>query len=78
MRALTDRQRHILAAIRDHIAETGDAPTVREIGQAVGLKSSSSVVYQFRRLEGFLPAGRCHDLLSAAHRLIIPGTYGLL
>ncbi|WP_327239681.1 MarR family transcriptional regulator [Streptomyces sp. NBC_01318] len=48
---LTDRQRRILAAIRDHIAETGEAPTVREIGAAVGLSSSSSVLYQLRRLE---------------------------
>ncbi|MET8438456.1 winged helix-turn-helix transcriptional regulator [Streptomyces sp900116325] len=49
---LTDRQRRILGAIRDHIAETGEAPsTVREIGAAVGLSSSSSVLYQLRRLE---------------------------
>lgn len=51
MRDLTQRQRRILTAIRDHIAETGEAPSVREIGQAVGLKISSSVVYQLRRLE---------------------------
>ncbi|MFE4925378.1 LexA family protein [Streptomyces sp. NPDC056661] len=51
MHSLTDRQRRILATIRDHIAETGEAPTVREIGAAVGLSSSSSVLYQLRRLE---------------------------
>ncbi|MEU7641252.1 hypothetical protein AB0C11_35220 [Streptomyces sp. NPDC039016] len=51
MRDLTDRQRRILAAIRSHIAKTGDAPTVREIGAAVGLSSSSSVLYQLRQPE---------------------------
>jgi len=51
MHDISDRQRRILAAIRDHIAETGEAPTVREIGTAVGLSSSSSVLYQLRRLE---------------------------
>ncbi|NUK09495.1 MarR family transcriptional regulator [Streptomyces lunaelactis] len=60
MHDLTDRQRRILALIRDHIAETGDAPSVREIGAAVGLSSSGSVVYQLRRLEqaGFLSRDR--------------------
>ncbi|MFH8610978.1 MarR family transcriptional regulator [Streptomyces sp. NPDC018029] len=48
---ITERQRSILAAIRTHIADTGDAPTVREIGKTVGLSSPSSVHYQLRRLE---------------------------
>ncbi|MGW2228264.1 LexA family protein [Streptomyces formicae] len=51
MRDITDRQRAVLAAIRTHIAETGEAPTLREIGAAVGLSSPSSVHYQLRRLE---------------------------
>ncbi|MFP1629955.1 hypothetical protein ACLB9X_33545 [Streptomyces sp. 5K101] len=48
---LSETQRRILAAIRAHIADTGEAPTVREIGAAVGLRSSSSVAYPLRRLE---------------------------
>ncbi|WP_037897952.1 LexA family protein [Streptomyces sp. NRRL S-920] len=47
---ITDRQRLILACIRDRILASGEAPTVREIGTAVGLSSSSSVHYQLHRL----------------------------
>lgn len=48
---VTERQRSVLAAIRTHIADHGEAPTVREIAAAVGLSSPSSVLYQLRRLE---------------------------
>lgn len=48
---LTDRQRHILQAIRDHVGNRGFAPSFREIGQAVGLKSPSSVKHQLQVLE---------------------------
>ncbi|WP_327127937.1 MULTISPECIES: hypothetical protein [unclassified Streptomyces] len=47
----TARQEAVLRAIRDVIADTGDAPTVREIAQRVGLSSSGSVAYQRGRLE---------------------------
>ncbi|MEV8319821.1 hypothetical protein AB0Q95_37250 [Streptomyces sp. NPDC059900] len=48
---ITDRQQAVLACIRTHIREQGEAPSVREIGRAVGLSSPSSVLYQLRRLE---------------------------
>ncbi|MFF3644148.1 hypothetical protein [Streptomyces sp. NPDC002564] len=48
---VTDRQRAVLTCIRDHIAEHGEAPSVREIAAAVGLSSPSSALYQLRRLE---------------------------
>lgn len=48
---LTDRQAKIMRCIRDCFADTGASPTVREIGQLVGLSSSSSVAYQLGRLE---------------------------
>ncbi|MET8213103.1 MarR family transcriptional regulator [Streptomyces sp. NPDC005373] len=48
---VTERQWSVLAAIRTHIADHGEAPTVREIAAAVGLSSPSSVLYQLRRLE---------------------------
>ncbi|MFB8000121.1 LexA family protein [Streptomyces sp. NPDC056002] len=47
---LTDRQRRIVACAREWIAEHGEAPSVRELGAAVGLTSSSSVAYHLRRL----------------------------
>ncbi|MFB8000138.1 hypothetical protein ACFC4G_46145 [Streptomyces sp. NPDC056002] len=48
--ALTDRQRRIVACAREWIAERGEAPSMRELGAAVGLTSVSSVAYQLRRL----------------------------
>jgi SOS-response transcriptional repressor LexA len=49
--SLTARQEAVLRAIRDVIADTGDAPTIREIGQRVGLSSPGSVAYQLGQLE---------------------------
>ncbi|MFE4724241.1 winged helix-turn-helix transcriptional regulator [Streptomyces sp. NPDC056728] len=46
-----ERQRSVVAAMRAHIADRAEAPTVREIAAAVGLSSPSSVLYQLRRLE---------------------------
>ncbi|RSO42015.1 hypothetical protein DMH15_12380 [Streptomyces sp. WAC 06725] len=48
---LTERQRCILRCISEWIAEYGEAPSIREIGQQVGLSSSSSVAYHLARLE---------------------------
>lgn len=41
--ALTDRQRQILEVIEANLRERGYPPTVREIGEAVGLTSPSTV-----------------------------------
>jgi repressor LexA len=51
MDELTPRQRRILEYIRSTVAERGYPPTVREIGEAVGLTSSSSVHAQLANLE---------------------------
>ncbi|MBA3233189.1 MAG: transcriptional repressor LexA [Propionibacteriales bacterium] len=48
---LTPRQRRVLAVIRDAVESRGYPPSMREIGQAVGLTSSSSVAHQLRVLE---------------------------
>ncbi len=48
---LTTRQRQILVMIRESIDERGYPPSVREIGEAVGLTSSSSVSHQLKSLE---------------------------
>lgn len=49
--ALTDRQVQILRVIRNWIADHGEGPSIRQIGERVGLSSSSSVAYQLARLE---------------------------
>lgn len=48
---LTDRQHGILEFIRDAVRRRGYPPSVREIGEAVGLKSTSSVHGQLAALE---------------------------
>ncbi len=48
---LTTRQREILAFVNDHSAQHGYPPTVREIGSAVGLTSSSTVHAHLANLE---------------------------
>ncbi|MGD9991341.1 transcriptional repressor LexA [Pseudonocardia sp.] len=49
--ALTPRQRKVLEVIRDWVDRFGYPPSVREIGDAVGLTSTSSVHHQLRTLE---------------------------
>ncbi|MEZ0384738.1 MULTISPECIES: transcriptional repressor LexA [Mycobacteriaceae] len=48
---LTARQRTILNVIRASVSERGYPPSIREIGDAVGLTSTSSVAHQLRTLE---------------------------
>jgi repressor LexA len=54
--SLPPRQQRILVAIRDWVLRHGYAPSSREIGDAVGLRSSSSVSKHLASLEekGFL------------------------
>lgn len=56
MGSLTQRQRQILDFIKRQTREKGYPPSVREIGEAVGLSSSSTVHGHLARLEekGFL------------------------
>ena len=53
---LTQRQRMVLEVIRDSVQRRGYPPSMREIGEAVGLTSTSSVSHQLRALQrkGFL------------------------
>lgn len=56
MSVLSDRQKRILQVIRDAVVLRGYPPSIREIGDAAGLQSTSSVAYQLKELEkkGFL------------------------
>ena len=53
---LTSRQRLVLEVIRDSVERRGYPPSMREIGEAVGLTSTSSVAHQLATLQrkGFL------------------------
>jgi len=48
---LTPRQQRVLEVIRESIEGRGYPPSMREIGELVGLTSSSSVAHQLRTLE---------------------------
>lgn len=70
--ALTARQRLVLETINAAIAAHGYPPTMREIGDAVGLTSSSSVSHQLQALErkGFL---RRDPKRPRAMEVVMPG-----
>jgi repressor LexA len=47
---LSDRQRRIMVFIREYLEAHNYPPTIREIGQAVGISSTSVVKYNLERL----------------------------
>src|SRR3989337_2537986 len=81
---LTPRQQKVLATIKDAIEQRGYPPSMREIGTAVGLTSSSSGPHQLktreekgclrrdpkrpRALEVFLP-----EVMAARRRIGVGG-----
>src|SRR5690606_23537333 len=70
---LTQRQRMVLEVIRDSVQRRGYPPSMREIGEAVGLTSTSSVSHQLRTLQrkGFL---RRDPNRPRAVEVRVPGT----
>jgi repressor LexA len=48
---LTPRQQRVLTVIHESVSSRGYPPSMREIGEKVGLTSSSSVAHQLRTLE---------------------------
>src|SRR5438067_13022093 len=48
---LSDRQKNILKYIEDYVDERGYPPSIREIGDKVGISSTSVVDYNLRVLE---------------------------
>lgn len=51
MRGLTNRQTEVLEFITGHIERNGYAPSIREIGDAIHVRSSSTVHAHLTRLE---------------------------
>ncbi len=78
MRRLTDRQREVLEEIHQIIAEKGYPPTVREIGERLGLRSSCTVQRHLEALErkGFIKRDRTKarsvEILRAPDPTMIP------
>jgi repressor LexA len=77
---LSERQRRILEFLAEYIEENGYPPSIREIGAAVGITSTSVVSYNLRRMEesGYISrepeVSRGLKLSSATHGgLVQPG-----
>ena len=51
MRKMSERQQKILEFVMEYTADHGYPPSIREIGQAVGISSTSVVDYNLRALE---------------------------
>jgi repressor LexA len=74
----------MLEAIRDSVQRRGYPPSVRELGELVGLASPSSVAHQLRQLEkrGFIrrdaKLGRAIDIRMPDSGGVIPGLGGSL
>jgi len=73
-RAPTERQARILEVIRDFTEERGYPPSVREIGERVGLSSSSTVQSHLRSLE---KRGLIHRDPTKPRALITTGSASL-
>ena len=75
MSRTTDKGQKILDFIRDFTADNGFAPSVREIGAAVGLSSTASVSYQLKRLQeqGLLSAPNGKGVKRAIATTARPG-----
>jgi repressor LexA len=80
---LTKRQREIFDFIKRYSADHGYPPTVRDIGKAIGLTSSSTVHAHLSNLEklGLVRRDptkpRALELLGEAARKVVPGPSGL-
>src|SRR4051812_12256573 len=79
---LTKRQREIFDFIKGYSASHGYPPTVRDIGKAIGLTSSSTVHAHLSNLEklGLVRRDptkpRALELLGEAARKVVPGPSG--
>ena len=75
---LTRRQRKIIQVIEDAARRDGYPPTLREIAEATGLASTSSVAYQLSALEkkGYLSRGSGRPRTAVVYPLTGPALGG--
>jgi repressor LexA len=80
---LTKRQQEIFDFVKRYVGEHGYPPTVRDIGKAIGLTSSSTVHAHLSNLEklGLVRRDptkpRALELLGEAAKRVVPGPSGL-
>ena len=72
--SLTKRQKEIFEYVKTYVRDHGYPPTVREIGTAVGISSTSVVDYHLRALErqgrGVRLTDEAQQLAATAQRLM--------
>ncbi|MBN1814586.1 MAG: repressor LexA [Anaerolineae bacterium] len=73
---LSERQRRIVEYLNEYVEENGYPPSIREIGAAAGISSTSVVSYNLRRLEekGYISrdreVSRGLKLVTAGHQVM--------
>ncbi len=70
---LPERQKKVLDCIEEYVGEHGFPPTVREIGDAIGVNSTSLISYYLKRLEERGLISR-EPAMSRAIQLMAPAT----
>ena len=70
---LPERQKRVLDCIEEYVGEHGFPPTVREIGDAIGVNSTSLISYYLKRLEERGLISR-EPAMSRAIQLMAPAT----
>lgn len=72
MEKLSERRRKMLEFVQDYVERHGYPPSIREIGAAVGIRSTSVVAYNLRRLEegGYIQRER---VVSRGLKVAAPG-----
>jgi repressor LexA len=76
---LSERQKRIVEFLKEYIEENGYPPSIREIGAAAGISSTSVVSYNLKRLEekGYISrdreVSRGLKLAAAGHQVISQG-----
>lgn len=76
MEKLTERQEDILNALKQFIATKGYPPTVRELGEAVGLSSPATTQFHLNKLEdkGYI---KKDNAKNRTIELLVPNEYAI-
>ena len=77
MKGLTKRQKEVLDSIQGHIQSNGYPPTIREVGDEVGIRSTNGVVEHLLALEkkGYIKRDKTK---SRGLRIVSPTTSSIL
>ena len=78
LQKLSERQTNILKFIRRYVLEHGYPPTIREIGKAVGISSTSVVKYNLDKLQSLGRLSRMDDVARGLRLTKDPSSLNLV